>query len=364
MTADAFGGVFSYSIELARALLPHGIEVVLATMGPEPSEAQRAEVARIPNLELHSSRFKLEWMEDPWADVNQAGEWLLDLERRTVPDVVHLNGYAHGALPFQAPKLVVAHSCVLSSWEAVKREPLPHRYEEYRLRVQDGLSKADAIVAPSRAMVHELERHYGPGARAALIITNACDPAGFSPGTKRPFALTAGRPWDEAKNILALDAGVHDWPLFVAGETRSPDGNLIKLARLISLGPISRDTLAKWFRAASIYVAPAKYEPFGLSVLEAALSGCALVLSDIPTFRELWEGAALFAPPEEPAGFASLLRWLCSDARARGELALKARTRAASIRPETMGLAYRELYRRLASERGDAPTAHGRGSAV
>ncbi len=31
---------------------------------------------------------------------------------------------------------------------------------------------------------------------------------------------------------------------------------------------------------------PARYEPFGLSVLEAALSGCALVLGDIPSLRE------------------------------------------------------------------------------
>ena len=37
-----------------------------------------------------------------------------------------------------------------------------------------------------------------------------------------------------------------------------------------------------------------RFEPFGLAVLEAARAGCALVLSDIATFRELWDGAALF----------------------------------------------------------------------
>ena len=35
------------------------------------------------------------------------------LERRLRPDVVHLNGYTHGALPWRAPVLVVGHSCVL-----------------------------------------------------------------------------------------------------------------------------------------------------------------------------------------------------------------------------------------------------------
>ena len=45
----------------------------------------------------------------------------------------------------------------------------------------------------------------------------------------------------------------------------------------------------------------ARYEPFGLAVLEAAQAGCALVLSDIPTFRELWNGAAQFVPPGDDA---------------------------------------------------------------
>jgi hypothetical protein len=40
-------------------------------------------------------------------------------------------------------------------------------------------------------------------------------------------------------------------------------------------------------------------EPFGLAVLEAAQAGCPLVLSDLPGFRELWDGAALFRRPVE-----------------------------------------------------------------
>src|SRR5690625_7216151 len=40
-----------------------------------------------------------------------------------------------------------------------------------------------------------------------------------------------------------------------------------------------------WLRQASVFVMPSRYEPFGLSVLEAALSGCALILSDIQIGR-------------------------------------------------------------------------------
>ena len=40
-------------------------------------------------------------MDDPWRDVAESGHWLLDLEEQYAPDVVHLNRYGHGALPWQ-----------------------------------------------------------------------------------------------------------------------------------------------------------------------------------------------------------------------------------------------------------------------
>src|SRR5258708_7956963 len=103
MTADTVGGVWAYALELARRLARVGAAVALVTMGPPPSAAQRAEVAEIPGLELHPTRFKLEWMDDPWDDVERAGRWLLALEAWARPDLVHLNGYAHAALPWRAP---------------------------------------------------------------------------------------------------------------------------------------------------------------------------------------------------------------------------------------------------------------------
>src|SRR5690349_23110488 len=77
MTGDTVGGVWTYTMELAEALGEHGIQVVLAAMGGPPSEAQRVEADRIPNLDLLASDFKLEWMEDPWRDVAASGRWLL-----------------------------------------------------------------------------------------------------------------------------------------------------------------------------------------------------------------------------------------------------------------------------------------------
>ena len=99
MTADAVGGVWNYSIELARGLANHGVRTTLATMGPPPTAAQREEARSISGLELHTSEYRLEWMPDAWRDVDEAGRWLLALAERARPDVVHLNSYSHASLP-------------------------------------------------------------------------------------------------------------------------------------------------------------------------------------------------------------------------------------------------------------------------
>src|SRR5687768_2158129 len=120
MTSDTIGGVWTYAVELVRGLAGHGVEVALATMGALLTADRWSEVCALPNAQVFESKFRLEWMEDPWRDVDEAGEWLLGIEREFVPDIVHLNGYCHGNLPWTAPVLVVGHSCVLSWWSAVK----------------------------------------------------------------------------------------------------------------------------------------------------------------------------------------------------------------------------------------------------
>ena len=46
MTADTVGGVWTYALELAGALAPHGVEVALATMGRRLSSAQEADMKK------------------------------------------------------------------------------------------------------------------------------------------------------------------------------------------------------------------------------------------------------------------------------------------------------------------------------
>jgi glycosyltransferase involved in cell wall biosynthesis len=330
MTADTVGGVWTYAMELARAAGPD-LRFIVATMGALPSDAQWAEVP--PNTKVVASEYKLEWMDDPWDDVARAAEWLLTLEDEEAPDVVHLNGYAHGALPFRAPKLVVGHSCVLSWWRAVKGNDAPPEWDRYRQQVERGLRGADAVVAPSAWMLGALHEHYRFDAPSKLIYNGTR----LAPReTKQSRIFAAGRMWDEAKNMKAVvdAASSIRWPVRIAG-----DG--------APLGRLGRDDMERELGAASIYLFPALYEPFGLSILEAALAGCALVIGDIPSLHEVWRDAAIFVPPRNAAAIAGAVNEIIANDDFRAELARRARRRASELTPERMAAGYREMYASL-----------------
>lgn len=349
MTADAVGGVWTYALELARALEPFDVEIILATMGAPPGEEQLKEAREIPNLSVFKSEYKLEWMEDCWRDVSLAGEWLLRLERRFCPDIVHLNGFVHAGLPWNAPTMVVGHSCVLSWRRAVKNEPAPAYLNQYREKVRRGLQAADLVIAPTAAMLDALEENYGflPNKR---VIPNGREASLFFAGEKEEFILAAGRIWDEAKNIAALTraASKISFPVFVAGDEKHPDGkSAARFENVNFLGRLSTETLSDRMSRAAVFALPARYEPFGLTPLEAALSGCALVLGDIPSLREVWRDAALFVPPEDENALAETLENLMTDNTLREEYAKRAKKRASNFTRQKMAKNYLAAYSEL-----------------
>jgi len=367
MSVGAIGGMWTYAMELTRALAEYGVNISLATMGAPLSQAQRAEAAAIANLEVFESDYKLEWAEDSWRDVRKAGEWLRLLEERIRPDVVHLNGYAHGALDWRAPVLVAGHSCILSRWRASLGYPAPAQWNQYRAEAARGLSAANVVVAPTRAMLVALERHYGP-LRDGRVVYHGRDASLFEAGVKDEFVMVTGRLCDEAKNIGALGRAASQivWPVLVAGAQRRLAGDAASINNIHLLGELSRQRMAEWLARAAIYALPARYEPFGLSALEAGLAGCALVLGDIHSLREVWGDAAIFVPPDDVEALRDAIEGLIEDAELRAEYGERARRRAMEFTPRRMAAGYLAVYadlmagRKAARPRERVATVRGR----
>lgn len=345
MTADSIGGVWTYSLELARGLAPYGVKIFLATMGVELTREQIREARALDNLRVIESRFKLEWMRDPWHDVSAAGHWLLGLQEEFAPDLVHLNGYSHAVLPWKCPVVVVAHSCVCSWWRGVHGQDAPSEWDAYREKVTEGLLAADMVVAPSQTMLASLEQHYCPLPNAKVVSNGRRSPV-FQGAGKENLILAAGRVWDEAKNIgtLASIASELSWPVYIAGESCEPRGRQVEFPNVHSLGRLSSRELSLWFAKAGIYAAPARYEPFGLCALEAALADCALVLGDVPSLREVWGDAAIYVPPTDAVRLQRALCDLIADSALRSEMASRARKRALKYSVERMAQGYLDVY--------------------
>jgi glycosyltransferase involved in cell wall biosynthesis len=152
--------------------------------------------------------------------------------------------------------------------------------------------------------------------------------------------------WDEAKNLAAVArvAPHLPWPVLVAGE-----GDVD--ARVQALGRLERPELDRVLAESAIFAAPARYEPFGLTALEAARAGCALVLGDLPSQHELWEDAAVFVDPSDEAALERALRSLIADPERRALLAGRAHDRSLEYTAERMAGGYVAAYARAAGRR-------------
>ena len=349
MTADTAGSVWQYSVDLARGLSRLGIETVIALLGPPPGERQRARAAQVPGLRLVETGASMEGIGGDGVGLSQAAHAVARIADDHAVDLVQLNTPEFGALArFSMPVVSVVHGCVASWWEAVHQAPLPPQYDWRIETVRKGLDAADVVVTPTSAFAETVFRRYELS-EMPRTVHNGRSALVLRPGAPHDFVFTAGRLWDQGKNLEMLDAAAGELgvPLRAAGPLRAPSGTEVMFDNIHCLGALDEDDLARWLAARPVFVSAALYEPFGLAVLEAAAAGCALVLSDIPTFRELWDGVANFVPPRDERGFADAISALAGDDFERAVMGRAARERAARFTPDAMAAQMASIYRSL-----------------
>ena len=328
MTVDAVGGVWRYALDLAHGLAGRGIDCRLLGLGPRSD-------ADPEGVDLVWTDLPLDWLTDDEAALERIAGPLADEARDWGADLLHLNLATQAAgFTCELPVVVVAHSCVPTWWRTVRDTPLPDAWAWQPRRNRDGLDRADAVIAPSGSHAAALASVYGPIERLR-VVHNATDAVSCD-AAKRPFVLAAGRWWDEGKDAATLDraARASVWPVRLVGALHSPGGQVVAIAYAEALGSLCPEALRGLMRDAAIFVSPSRYEPFGLAVLEAATHHATLVLADIPTFRELWQGAALFVPPGDADGFADAIATLAGDPGLRRRLALAAAEIARGFAPK------------------------------
>ncbi len=361
MTADAVGGVWQYALDLAQGLHRHGVETTLAVLGPAPSADQQA-TAEAAGAAIILTGLPLDWTADSQGEVAEAGHAVARIAAQVKADVVHLNSPALAASArFSVPVVAVCHSCVATWWQAVKGGTLPEEFVWRTELVRQGYAAADRLLAPTLAFAQATAQVYGL-ANVPVVVRNGRSAVQADNGASpEPFVFTAGRLWDEGKNFAVLDraAARLSVQVIAAGPLQGPNGARIDACNVNALGRVSDAEIARHLSAKPVFVSVARYEPFGLAVLEAAQAGCPLILSDIPTFRELWEGAAFFVHPNDEEALVDAIERLVQDVEARTLLGSAARKRAEGYSVAAMSAGVLAAYRSVLSQQSHKSPLEG-----
>jgi glycosyltransferase involved in cell wall biosynthesis len=356
MTLDAVGGVWRYAMDLASQMRPMGFRFTFAGLGPPPDAAQREEAKRLGRLLWLEA--PLDWLVEDERALDAIPPQLAALVAAERVDLVHLNLPSQAAgLVLDVPVVVVSHSCVVTWFRAVRGTVVPAEWAWQQRRNRSGFDNAALVLSPSHSHASLLQSSYGPIPNLRVVYNGSRPSPGSA--TKDPFILAAGRWWDDGKNAALLDSAAPsvDWPVVLVGHNRGPAGQYTSLSHVDHRGQCPHGEVRALMARAAIICSPSVYEPFGLAPLEAAAAGSALVLADNPTYRELWDGTALFAAPDDPSALADALNRLCRDFDLRMELGQRARVRARRFSVEAQARAMNDVYLSALAQSSNARSA-------
>ncbi|WP_413851070.1 glycosyltransferase family 4 protein [Albidovulum sp.] len=234
------------------------------------------------------------------------------------------------------------------------------------------IGRMDGAVATSARSARYLER-------PAVVIHHGIDTAGFSPPADRAaLRLRLGLPADDLilgcfgriraqkgtdAFVDAVIAVMRDRPgvtaLVMGRATEGHEGFLAGLkekaaaagleSRILFLPEVPVHEVADWYRALDLYVAPQRWEGFGLTPLEAMACGVPVVATRVGAFEEIvTESTGTLVPPGDIPALAAAVTPFLDDAerrRAAGAAALE-RVRT-EFRIEDEAAALVAVYRRL-----------------
>ena len=348
ITTDTVGGVWRFSQELAKGLLEAGDSVALVSFGHPMSWAQRAECLWIAarwgeRFRYDSANVSLEWMQENENCFHKGELVLQQVAMEFRAELLHSNQFCYGAAKLGIPTIITAHSDVLS-WACSCRGGLLEDstwLTRYRTLVQRGLDGASTVMAPTRWMLDAL----GGGFRVPderYVIANGRTIAAVPAKRRKLQAVTAGRLWDEAKDVALLGHVHSPFSVVVAGEIQGESSDFATLKNVEFFGSLREDEMLRLFAESSVYVCTSHYEPFGLAPLEAALAGCAVLARDIGSLHEVWQDSAIYF--NNAHQLSAILTGLAERPALLYEAQERACQKAQLYTRERMTSAYRALY--------------------
>ncbi|MCC7243824.1 MAG: glycosyltransferase family 4 protein [Acidobacteria bacterium] len=286
-------------------------------------------------------------------------------------DLVH---EPHYVLPpaTRCRSVVTIHDCI----HLMFPQYLPNRlgYVYARASMWTATRQAARVLTVSEASKRDILRYFDIPAAKVQVIPNAIDERFLTPpdeGTTdrvrqryqldHPFVLYVGniKPHKNLERLIdAFGRARGDGPaglkLVVVGDEVSKYPSLRQMVHrhkldkhVRFLGFQPQETLASFYRLASVFVFPSLYEGFGLPPLEAMACGTPVITSNVSSLPEVAGDAALLVDPYDTDAIADGIRRVLDDDTLRQELVALGLARARQFSWADSVARIREVYREV-----------------
>jgi mannosylfructose-phosphate synthase len=362
------GGQVVFVLELAKrfAHLGYRVDIVTRRFEDQPAEDRINENLRVWRIPFGGRRFiRKEDMHDHYGDFVVNLLAAVQRQKRRY-DVVNSHYWDAGvagqqiAEDLQIPHIHTPHS--LGWWKAQDMQSLPdddvagYRFEE-RIHKEFLLYRTcDFVIATSEQQVQIITEKYELPAEHIAMIPPGIDERRFTATTPTALAEARARLGLSADDVyvvgraatnkgydLIIDAMPHllrlqaQARLVLAAGANSPDdialvdgwrqqaAALGVSDRIDWRGYVADDELADHYRAPGVFALPSRYEPFGMTAVEAMACGTPTVLTTNGGLHAQIEFGrhALVADPTRPEEFAAMLNMPMQHGWLRDRLAVE-----------------------------------------
>lgn len=216
----------------------------------------------------------------------------------------------------------------------------------YKTLVPRTIARAKAIIAVSEAERLNIVRFYPDAAdRIAVVYHGVRAPSAVQPTrraltwTEPPYALWVGtlsplkNPQLAIEAVSRANAAINLRLLIAGGSYRGLRAAIPKPSRptvpwVSFMGPVKSSLLDELYRNAFCLLVTSSYESFCFPAVEAMISGCPVITSDLPALREICGDAALYCRGDRAENFDDAIRRLAGDDALRQTLIQRGLRRA------------------------------------
>ncbi len=320
-------------------------------------------------LKLQNSNFKKVLADISWYSLEEQLK-MAGIYNEQNLDLLHV---PHFNVPILYRKkfIVTIHDLIhhdFSQESATTKNPLIYKLKRgaYKYTIRNAVKKSQKIIVPSEFVKGQLLTKFGTDESKIKVIYEAAEEEYFNhqPSTisHQPSFLYVGNAYPHKNLNNLLDAFrilttnhqppttklILVCPRDIFWQRLQKEIKSRNLEKTVEVkGYLDTGELSKLFQKAQAYVFPSLSEGFGIPGLNAMAAGVPVLASNIPTLQEIYQDAAVYFDPNDPADIADKVSKLLKSTKTKDGLTKKGFAQVKKYSWQKMAKETLEVYKQL-----------------